>query len=232
VDLIVHPVTNPPLEWTFQAEGNTPADEPVEMELAAPWMTLAAMLGIRLYLHHVSLDPTRLSFVDALVRMGVRIREEVTSLPPGKWSGTLDIHPSRLRGFSPSPDLLVRLEDQIPLLAVLSAQAGGTAVFRAPHLAAKENRPLCRTLCANLRALDAAVEEHHDGFVIHGGRRLRGTELSTDGDPRLAVAMVIAGLAGDRDSLVRDAGFSGEMSFDRLFEAHFQPVSRAPAQSV
>lgn len=240
MDIRVQPLIRPPAELSFQADGDggiPGGTKPAPLSLAAPWMALAAALSMRLYVRHISLDPATLTFVDVLVRMGVRVREEVTSLQPGEWMGTLDVHPSRMRGIALPSELVAKVREEIPLLAVLGTLAAGTTTIRDSFLAEGENRTWCRRLCANLRLLNAAVEEHGDGFVITGGRHLQGNDLPTGGDSSLATAMVIAGLAGDRESLVRDvdtAVAAQRVFFDQVFAAQFERLSpvRPPANSA
>lgn len=234
MDLKVRPLTQPPVELVFHAvedDALAAGARPGALSSAAPWMTLAAAVSMRLYVRNVSLEPTALAFVDVLVRMGVRVREEVECLRPGGWRGMLDVHPSPLRGINLPSQLIPKVRDEIPLLAVLAAFAQGTTTIRGASLATGENRDLCRMVCANLRALDAAVEDHADGFVIEGGRRLRGAAISTGRDPRIGMAMVIAGLAGHEECLVRDAETtlaSQEVFFDRVFAAQFQRLAAHP----
>jgi 3-phosphoshikimate 1-carboxyvinyltransferase len=223
MDVRVHPLHQPPAELSFQAAAPGAAAAP--LSFAAPWLAAAAALSLRLYVRNVSLDPATLTFVDVLVRMGVRVREVVTHLQPGGGAGMLDVHPSRMRGITLPPNLAARLRQEIPLLAVLASLAAGTTTLRGAWLA-ENNR---RLLCANLRTLQAEVEDTGDAFIIHGNRRLVGGELLTEGDPHLATAMVIAGLSADGDSLVRDVDAAAESQpefFARFCAAQLPSPSR------
>lgn len=233
MDLIVQPLAHPPVELTFLAARDEEVAcgvNPTVLAFAAPWMALAAALSFRLYVRHIVLDPVTLKFADVLVRMGVRIREEVTSLEPGKWQGMLDLRPSRMKGLLLPPEFLPRVLEEIPLLAVLGALASGTTILRGTLLAEVNNRILCRRLSTNLRSLGASVEEHSDGLTIAGGASLRGADLPTGGDPLLGMAMVVAGLAGKGECLVRDvevAMTEHPAFFQQVFAAQFQRASAA-----
>ena len=61
------------------------------------------------------------------------------------------------------------------------------------------------------------MTERTDGLVIDGGARLRGAHVSSGGDHRLAMALVIAGLVAQGETVVDDTACI-ETSFPRFAE--------------
>jgi 3-phosphoshikimate 1-carboxyvinyltransferase len=99
--------------------------------------------------------------------------------------------------------------DELPALAVAAAVAEGrTEVRDAAELRVKESDRIA-TLVEQLRRLGVAIEERPDGFVIEGGRRLHGTRVSSGGDHRLAMALAIAGMLAEGDTIVERADAVG-----------------------
>jgi 3-phosphoshikimate 1-carboxyvinyltransferase len=97
------------------------------------------------------------------------------------------------------------LIDEIPVLAALGSQtAGGLEISDAGELRVKESDRISAVV-VNLRAMGAEVEEKPDGIVIHGGRKLRGADIVTHHDHRIAMAFAVAGLAAEGETRIHDA---------------------------
>lgn len=100
--------------------------------------------------------------------------------------------------------------DEAPALAVAAAFARGQTVIRdAAELRAKESDRIATTV-SQLVVLGANITEQQDGMTIEGGgpRSLRGGEVESFGDHRLAMALAVAGLASSEVRL-RDADAVG-----------------------
>ena len=97
------------------------------------------------------------------------------------------------------------LIDEIPILAVAGALGRGDFIVRnARELRVKETDRIATT-AANLRLMGVDVEEFDDGMVVHGGTPLKGTELSSYGDHRIAMSFLVAGLSAQGETVVTDA---------------------------
>jgi 3-phosphoshikimate 1-carboxyvinyltransferase len=91
------------------------------------------------------------------------------------------------------------------LLAVVASQAHGATVVRdAAELRVKETDRIAAT-AAGLGALGAHVEPLPDGFIIEGPTRLRGAVVDSCGDHRLAMALAVAGLIAEGQTVVEHA---------------------------
>ena len=101
----------------------------------------------------------------------------------------------------PAP-LIPRLIDELPVLAVLATQAQGTTVVRdAAELRVKETDRIA-TVAAELGRLGAIVDPMPDGFLVHGPTPLRGTTVNSHGDHRLAMALAVAGVLAEGETII------------------------------
>jgi 3-phosphoshikimate 1-carboxyvinyltransferase len=133
--------------------------------------------------------------------MGADIQISNLTESNGEPVGDLLVHYGSLRGTQISGPLVVRMIDEFPVFAVAAANAQGQSVVsQAAELRHKESDRIS-DLCAELLQLGVDVEETADGFKINGGESLKGGEVDSHHDHRLAMALAIAGLAA-RDPVV------------------------------
>lgn len=168
---------------------------PGDISSAAFWIVAAAARpGARLKLQRVGLNPTRTAILDVIERMGATVILRPDPDATGEIFGEVEIHGAALRGTDLRPEEIPNLIDEIPAIAVAAALATGTTRIRhARELRVKETDRIATTV-ENLRAMGGTIEEFDDGMEIRGGTGLRGAELSSHGDHRLAMAFAVAGL--------------------------------------
>jgi 3-phosphoshikimate 1-carboxyvinyltransferase len=112
---------------------------------------------------------------------------------------------SRLRGTEVSGQTVVRMIDEFPVFAVAATQAQGQTVVRdARELRVKETDRIAAVV-TELRAMGASIEEREDGFIVYGPTYLRGAQVHGRGDHRLAMALVVAGLIAQGETVVEGA---------------------------
>jgi len=176
---------------------------PGDISSAAFWMVAAAARpGSRLLIKDVGLNPTRTGIIDVLVRMGARIREVIESSLHGEPIGNLDIKGGKLRATEIRGAEIPNVIDEIPILAVAAALAEGTTVIRdAAELRVKETDRIA-VVASHLRAMGAKVEEFPDGMAITGGSPLKGAQLQSHHDHRIAMAFSIAGLFASGETVM------------------------------
>jgi 3-phosphoshikimate 1-carboxyvinyltransferase len=151
-------------------------------------------------IEHLSLNPTRLGFVDVLRRMGGDLEVRATGEELGEPVGELLVSAAELTGTSIVPE--EGWIDEIPALAVAAAFAEGTTeISDAAELRVKESDRI-GTLEQELAQLGVAVEARPDGLVIQGGQP-RAAALKSHGDHRVAMAAAVAAVACDGESTVR-----------------------------
>jgi 3-phosphoshikimate 1-carboxyvinyltransferase len=151
----------------------------------------------------VGLNPTRTGLLDLLLEMGASASATVEG-KEGEPSGSVRLQSSRLRGVRVGGPMIPRLIDEFPILAVAAACAEGTTEVRdARELRVKESDRI-RALAEELTKLGAKIGERPDGFTFQGGSRRRGGAVSSWGDHRMAMALIIAGLVAEGKSVVED----------------------------
>jgi 3-phosphoshikimate 1-carboxyvinyltransferase len=177
---------------------------PGDLSSAAFFLCAAALFpGSQLTVTSLLMNPTRARLLDILMQMGLRI--SVTQLEElhGELVGTLQVEGGRLKGATIAGADTAALIDEIPVLAAIAPYTEqGIEVRDAKELRVKESDRIA-SLATNLRAMGAHVEEREDGLKIPGGQSLRGAELESFGDHRIAMAFSIAALRAQGETLIR-----------------------------
>jgi 3-phosphoshikimate 1-carboxyvinyltransferase len=183
---------------------------PGDLSGAAFFLVAAALVpDSDILLPGVSLNGRRRELVSYLERAGLDLIIENESEEGGEARGDLRVRhtPSLLkRGLPPIRGAEVAaLIDEIPVLAVLGSQAaGGIEISDAQELRIKESDRIA-AIAANLRAMGADVIEKPDGLVIAGGSRLRGADILTRNDHRIAMAFAVAAITAEGETRIHDA---------------------------
>lgn len=202
---------------------------PGDISSAAFMLAAAAIVpGSHLTIPRVGVNPGRVGILRALQRMGdrqgrgLRLRNE--RLENGEPVADLELSHGPLKGITLSAHEVPALIDELPLLAVIATQAEGvTEVHGADELRVKETDRIATTV-SELRRMGAKLEPLPDGFIVEGPVRLRGAQLSSHGDHRLAMALAVAALAADGETTIEetaciDDSFPGfERTLARLME--------------
>jgi 3-phosphoshikimate 1-carboxyvinyltransferase len=153
----------------------------------------------------VGVNPTRTGLLEVLHGMGAAIRVLPEDGSVGEPRARLHVQSSRLKGVSIGGDLIPRLIDEIPVLAVAAACAEGKTVIRdAAELRVKESDRI-RTIAVELSRMGVRTEELEDGLIIHGGEGLRGAPCESYGDHRVAMALTVAGLRAEGETTISGA---------------------------
>ena len=178
---------------------------PGDVSSAAFFLVAGAILpDAHVRITGVGVNPTRTGALDVLDAMGAPItREDVSA--DAEPSATLVARTAALHGTSVAGALIPRLIDEVPVLAVAAALANGRTEIRdAGELRVKESDRIA-VLVEQLSRMGGRVEERPDGLVIEGPARLRGADVESHGDHRIAMALVVAGLAAATgETLVAD----------------------------
>ncbi len=186
---------------------------PLEMHVPADFSSAAFFLVAgcihpqsRLRLTHLGLNPTRTGLLDALQAMGAQIEVEAHALDAGgEPVGDIVVSSSALRGIDVGGELVARMIDEFPVFAVAATQAHGTTVVRdAEELRVKESNRI-DGLVEELRKMGARIEATPDGFIVEGPTRLRGAVVDGRGDHRMAMALAVAALVADGETLITGA---------------------------
>jgi 3-phosphoshikimate 1-carboxyvinyltransferase len=190
---------------------------PGDLSSAAFFLCAAALFpGSQLTIPNLLMNPTRARLLDILMQIGLRI--SVTQLEEihGEMVGSLQVEGGGLKGITIAGADSAALIDEIPVLAAIAPYTlQGIEVRDAKELRVKESDRIA-AVAANLRAMGASVEERDDGLRIPGGQTLRGVELDSFGDHRIAMAFAVAALRADGETLIRGAE-SAAISYPAFF---------------
>ena len=164
------------------------------------------------------MNPTRARLLDILTQIGLRISVTQLEEVHGELVGTLQVTGGKLKGATIAGADTAALIDEIPVLAAIAPYTEqGIEVRDAKELRVKESDRIA-AIATNLRAMGAQVEEREDGLQIPGGQSLRGAELESFGDHRIAMAFSIAALRAQGETLIRGSECAA-ISYPAFFSA-------------
>jgi len=166
----------------------------------------------------VGMNPTRTGLLSVLREMGAEI--EVHNIRNLSGEPVADIHckgGAELKAVSINKEEIPALIDEFPILCVAATQANGTTTIRgAEELRVKESDRI-RSMATELRKMGVAIEEFGDGLSIKGQSGLKGAIIESYGDHRIAMAMAIAGLIADGETIIHGIS-SVNISFPGFFQ--------------
>jgi len=190
---------------------------PGDLSSAAFFLCAAALFpGSQLTVPSLLMNPTRARLLDILMQIGLRI--SVTQLDEihGELVGSLQVEGGRLTQATIAGADSAALIDEIPVLAAIAPYTEqGIEIRDARELRVKESDRIA-AVATNLRLMGAQVEEREDGLRIPGGQTLRGAELDSFGDHRIAMAFAVAALRAQGETLIRGSE-SAAISYPAFF---------------
>lgn len=192
---------------------------PGDISSAAFFMVAAALASRgELLIQEVGVNPTRTGIIDALSQMGATVRlqnKREYNLEPV--ADILVKGGSPLKGIEINSKMIPRLVDEIPILAVAALFARGRTVIRgASELRVKESDRL-KAIREELGKMGAAISELPDGLIIEGGGKIKGACCSSRGDHRIAMALAIASLYAEGDTVIKGID-TVQVSFPGFFK--------------
>ena len=202
----------------------TAADIEIPGDISATSFFLVAascLKDSRLTIRNVGLNPTRAAIIDVLKKLGARIEISNQRESGGELVG--DIAAFGIDEFSKQEsrnkidgEIIANIIDEIPVLAVLGTQMpGGLEIRDASELRVKESDRI-DTVVKNLKRMGADVDEFADGFFVRESE-LKGAQIDSFGDHRIAMAFAIAGLIAEGETEIIDSDCAG-VSFPNFFE--------------
>ena len=179
---------------------------PGDISSAAFWLVAGAIVpGSELVIENVGVNPTRMGILEALSMMGADIDLENQRVVAGEPVADLRVRSSTLKSCTIAGDLIPRLIDEIPILAVAAVFAEGTTIIRdAAELRVKESDRIA-VMAQQLNQMGAKVTELPDGMEITGGTTLSGTDVDSHTDHRIAMSLAIAALNATGTTIIHGA---------------------------
>ncbi|MQG18299.1 MAG: 3-phosphoshikimate 1-carboxyvinyltransferase [SAR202 cluster bacterium] len=179
---------------------------PGDISSAAFWMVLGCIHpSSEIKIANIGINSTRLGIIDVLKSMNANLilenEREINNEP----IADVIVKSSDLENIEISGDLVPRIIDELPVLALAACFAKGQTVVKdAEELKFKESDRISATV-EGLSNLGADIIATEDGFIINGGKKLRGGNCFSYGDHRIAMTMAIAGIMAEGTTTIIDA---------------------------
>lgn len=190
---------------------------PGDISSAAFWLVAGLILPDSVIkIENVGINQTRTGILDVIQEMGgdltIEDRDEKAI------SASLTVKTSSLKGIRIDGELIPRLIDELPIIALLATQANGqTVIADAEELRVKETDRI-QVVADSLNAMGANVVPTEDGMVITGPTPLHGADLETFGDHRIGMMAAIAALLVRDENVVLDRAEAINTSYPSFFE--------------
>ena len=190
---------------------------PGDISSAAFWLVAGLILPeSAIKIENVGINQTRTGILDVIQEMGgdltIEDRDEKAV------SASLTVKTSSLKGIRIDGELIPRLIDELPIIALLATQANGqTVIADAEELRVKETDRI-QVVADSLNAMGANVVPTEDGMIITGPTPLHGADLETFGDHRIGMMAAIAALLVRDGNVVLDRAEAINTSYPSFFE--------------
>ena len=190
---------------------------PGDISSAAFWLVAGLILPeSAIKIENVGINQTRTGILDVIQEMGgdltIEDRDEKAV------SASLTVKTSSLKGIRIDGELIPRLIDELPIIALLATQANGqTVIADAEELRVKETDRI-QVVADSLNAMGANVVPTVDGMIITGPTPLHGADLETFGDHRIGMMAAIAALLVSEENVMLDRAEAINTSYPSFFE--------------
>ncbi len=190
---------------------------PGDISSAAFWLVAGLILPeSAIKIENVGINQTRTGILDVIQEMGgdltIEDRDEKAV------SASLTVKTSSLKGIRIDGELIPRLIDELPIIALLATQANGqTVIADAEELRVKETDRI-QVVADSLNAMGANVVPTEDGMIITGPTPLHGADLETFGDHRIGMMAAIAALLVSEENVMLDRAEAINTSYPSFFE--------------
>ena len=166
---------------------------PGDISSAAFWLVAGLIVpNAKVTLKNVGINETRTGIIDVIKEMGGKMT--ISNVDEIAKSATITVETSDLHGVEIGGEIIPRLIDELPIIALLATQANGTTIIRdAEELKVKETDRI-QVVADALNAMGADITPTDDGMIIKGKTPLHGSKVSTFGDHRIGMMTAVAAL--------------------------------------
>ena len=181
-------------------------DVPGDISSAAFFLVLGAIMpNSQITVTNVGINPTRTGIIDVLKDMGADITLENVHTSAGETVADITVRSSSLKGTTVGGDIIPRLIDELPIIAVAAVFADGQTVIKdAQELKVKETNRL-RAVVDEFNKCGIDITETDDGMIINGGKSIHGADFKTYGDHRMAMSLTVLAQLADGESTLDDS---------------------------
>lgn len=176
-------------------------DVPGDISSAAFFLVLGAIMpNSQITVTNVGINPTRTGIIDVLKDMGADITLENVHTSAGETVADITVRSSSLKGTTVGGDIIPRLIDELPIIAVAAVFADGQTVIKdAQELKVKETNRI-RAIVDEFNKCGIDITETDDGMIINGGKSIHGADFKTYGDHRMAMSLTVLAQLADGES--------------------------------
>ena len=181
-------------------------DVPGDISSAAFFLVLGAIMpNSQITVTNVGINPTRTGIINVLKDMGADITLENVHTSAGETVADITVRSSSLKGTTVGGDIIPRLIDELPIIAVAAVFADGQTVIKdAQELKVKETNRI-RAVVDEFNKCGIAITETDDGMIINGGKSIHGADFKTYGDHRMAMSLTVLAQLADGESTLDDS---------------------------
>lgn len=181
-------------------------DVPGDISSAAFFLVLGAIMpNSQITVINVGINPTRTGIIDVLKDMGADITLENVHTSAGETVADITVRSSSLKGTTVGDDIIPRLIDELPIIAVAAVFADGQTVIKdAQELKVKETNRI-RAVVDEFNKCGIDITETDDGMIINGGKSIHGADFKTYGDHRMAMSLTVLAQLADGESTLDDS---------------------------
>lgn len=181
-------------------------DVPGDISSAAFFLVLGAIMpNSQITVTNVGINPTRTGIIDVLKDMGADITLENVHTSAGETVANITVRSSSLKGTTVGGDIIPRLIDELPIIAVAAVFADGQTVIKdAQELKVKETNRI-RAIVDEFNKCGIDITETDDGMIINGGKSIHGADFKTYGDHRMAMSLTVLAQLADGESTLDDS---------------------------
>ncbi len=196
----------------------TAVQVPGDISSAAFFLVAASLMkDSEMLIQNIGINPSRIGILDVLIKMGSNIRLINERILNGEPFADIEVKSSQLMGTVIEGDIIPKVIDEIPILAIAATQAEGKTIIRdASELRVKETDRV-QTVTDNLQKMGIDLEAKDDGFIIEGPQPLKGTVLESYGDHRIAMGFAVASLLAETRTVIQHAECA-EISFPGFYD--------------
>ena len=189
---------------------------PGDISSAAFWLVAGLIVpDSKIVLENVGINETRTGILEVIEAMGGQMT--LSDVDPVAKSATITVETSELKGTEIGGEIIPRLIDELPIIALLATQAQGRTVIRdAEELKVKETDRI-QVVADALNSMGAAITPTEDGMIIEGKIPLHGAQVNTFGDHRIGMMTAIAALLAQSGQVELERSEAIKTSYPSFF---------------
>ena len=181
-------------------------DVPGDISSAAFFLVLGAIMpNSQITVTNVGINPTRTGIIDVLKDMGADITLENVHTSAGETVADITVRSSSLKGTTVGGDIIPRLIDELPIIAVAAVFADGQTVIKDAQESKVKETNRIRAIVDEFNKCGIDITETDDGMIINGGKSIHGADFKTYGDHRMAMSLTVLAQLADGESTLDDS---------------------------